>query len=115
MKPVSSGYFRSIGIPLLAGRPFERSDHEQRTAAAVLVGAVLKQGVVLLLVGIGLGLLGTTVLGSLIETLLYEVHASDPLTTGAVVLVVAGIGLLAAWLPARRAARVDPARALRPS
>jgi putative ABC transport system permease protein len=44
---------------------------------------------------------------------LFEVSATDPLTFGAVALLLAGIALLACWLPARRATKVDPLIALR--
>jgi ABC-type antimicrobial peptide transport system permease subunit len=46
-------------------------------------------------------------------SLLFEVEAGDPITLGAAGLVLAAVGVLAAWVPARRASRFDPVRALR--
>jgi ABC-type antimicrobial peptide transport system permease subunit len=48
-----------------------------------------------------------------LETLLFEVSGYDPLTVGVTVAVLAFVALVAAWIPARRAARVDPLAALR--
>jgi ABC-type lipoprotein release transport system permease subunit len=62
-----------------------------------------------LAVGIPLALLATR----LLRSLLYEVSASDPVTFFGVAALLAGVALVASWIPARRAARVDPAVALR--
>jgi putative ABC transport system permease protein len=78
-----------------------------------LVFLVLRQGAVPLLVGVGLGLLGALGIGRLIADLLYHVSPSDPLTLLATASVLLGIGLVSLWLPARRAARIDPMIALR--
>ena len=48
-----------------------------------------------------------------LTSLLFGVGAADPLTFGAIVLLISGVAFLAAWLPARRAAQVDPIVALR--
>ena len=48
-----------------------------------------------------------------LRTMLYDLAPSDPLTYGGVVVLLAGTAVAATWLPARRAARVDPVEALR--
>ena len=63
--------------------------------------------------GIVAGLAGARVAGRLLETLLYGVSSRDPLTLAIVPVLLAAIGLLATWLPGRRATRVDPTVALR--
>ena len=74
---------------------------------------VLGQGARLAATGLALGALVSLVLGALVESLLYGVPARDPLTYAAVIGVLAAAALLAAWLPARRAGRVNPMEALR--
>jgi ABC-type antimicrobial peptide transport system permease subunit len=74
---------------------------------------VLSRGVKLVAIGIVLGIGGSFLVGQLLGSLVYGVSSWDPLTYGAVVLLLGTIALLACWLPARRAARVDPLVALR--
>ena len=78
-----------------------------------LVLLVLRQGAVPLLVGVALGLLGALGIGRLIAGLLYQVSPYDPLTLLATAAILLAIGLASLWLPARRAARIDPMIALR--
>jgi ABC-type antimicrobial peptide transport system permease subunit len=63
--------------------------------------------------GTAAGLAAALMTGHLIEKLLFGVKAKDPVIYTAVVLGIAAVGLLANWIPARRAAAVDPMRALR--
>jgi hypothetical protein len=70
-------------------------------------------GLRLVLTGATLGVAGALALTRLASGALYGVAPSDPLTIAAAVLLLTGVALLACWLPARRAARVDPAVALR--
>ncbi len=64
------------------------------------------------LLGVAVGLAGAAAAGRAIAGLLFEVSATDPATFAGVVLVLATAALLASWLPAKRAARVEPTRAL---
>jgi len=80
---------------------------------ADLIRLVLFGGVRLSLVGIGIGLAAALFLSRLVETLLFEVRAHDPLVFLSSVGLLGCVALLAIYLPARRAARVDPMVALR--
>jgi putative ABC transport system permease protein len=64
-------------------------------------------------IGVGLGLLGAALLSSSIKTLLFNVRPTDPAVYAAVSLVLIAVALLASYLPARRASRIDPLTALR--
>jgi putative ABC transport system permease protein len=78
-----------------------------------VIGLVMGQGARLTAVGIGLGLLGALAFTRVLESLLYGVSARDPLTFVSIAGLLAAVALLATWLPARRAARVDPILAIR--
>jgi len=81
--------------------------------AGRVAAGVLSQGLRLVLAGVGLGLAGAWGASRLAAPLLYAVQPRDPLTFGAVAALLIGVGAGAAWLPARRATRVDPAEVLR--
>ena len=70
---------------------------------------------VLLAIGIVIGAAGALALSRVMESLLYEVSATDPLTFATVILVLAAVGAMAAYLPTKQATRVDPLLALRSS
>ena len=74
---------------------------------------ILRQGMGLVVMGVALGLLGALGLTHLLQGLLFEVGPTDPLTFVGVAAVLAAAALLACYVPARRAARVDPMIALR--
>jgi len=74
---------------------------------------VLRHGLLLTAIGLGAGLIGALIAGRLMQALLFHTAAYDPLVFGAVIVVLVVVSLLAALLPARRAARVDPLVALR--
>jgi putative ABC transport system permease protein len=93
---------REIGIRVALGADMTRIRH-----------LVLTQGVTLAAVGVASGLGAALALTRLLTTLLYGLSPRDPLTFVGVGLVLAGVALVACWLPARRAARVDPIVALR--
>ena len=74
---------------------------------------VLQQGLVLALIGVGVGLVCALGLTQVMSSLLFEVSATDPVTFIIAPLMLVGIALLACYVPARRATRVDPIAALR--
>jgi ABC-type antimicrobial peptide transport system permease subunit len=74
---------------------------------------VLRDGMGVTAIGVGLGLIGAAAASRLLETLLFGVSARDPLTFGGVAMLLTGVSIFATWLPARRAAAVDPLVALR--
>ena len=93
---------REIGIRLAVGA--QRNE---------VVSLLVRQGMKLALLGIGLGMIAAFALTRVIRNLLFGVGATDPLTFVSLLLVAGGVGLLACWLPARRASRIDPMVALR--
>ena len=80
---------------------------------AKVSGMLVRQGVAVVLVGLVVGLAGAFALTRLMEGVLFEVSARDPWVFGTVVVVLLAVGVLASWLPARRAARISPLEALR--
>jgi len=74
---------------------------------------VLKQGLALALLGMAIGVVAALALMRLLKSLLYEVQTSDPGTFAFVVGTLFVVALLACYIPARRATKVDPLVALR--
>jgi putative ABC transport system permease protein len=74
---------------------------------------VLGQGLRVVLLGVGIGLAVSLLLTRVMATLLYQVSATDPVILASVSAVLLGVALTAAFVPARRASRVDPMVALR--
>ena len=93
---------RELGIRIALGASHDR-----------VVRLVLGQGVALTITGVALGLVGAFWLTRLLSALLFGVHPTDAFTFGAVAVVLLGIASLASYLPARRAAHVDPVIAMR--
>jgi len=78
-----------------------------------ILAMAVRQGLALIGVGIGIGLVGALALTRVMTGLLYGVGATDPATFVAIVLLLALVSLLACYVPARRATRIDPLIALR--
>ena len=93
---------REIGVRMALG-----------ARASTVSGMVVRQGARLAGLGVALGLVGTVLLGRLLRPQLYGVTPFDAVTLAAVALLLAAVAILASWLPARRAARIQPMEALR--
>jgi ABC-type antimicrobial peptide transport system permease subunit len=93
---------REIGIRLALG-----AQH------SAVLGLILRRGLVLTVVGLVIGFAIAFASTRLLETQLYEVKVYDPFTFVSVALLLTVVSLLACYLPARRAAKVDPLEALR--
>lgn len=74
---------------------------------------VLREAAWLMAAGVVLGLAVAWALGRVVRSMLFGVEPTDPASAAAAVAVLVAAALLAAWIPARRAARLDPTRALR--
>ena len=78
-----------------------------------ILGLVVRQGAVLVTAGAAVGLAGAAASSRLLESFLYGVATDDRLTFVGAPLALAAVALVACWLPARRATRVDPMEVLR--
>lgn len=81
--------------------------------SANLRGLVVRQGLMPVAIGLGAGIVAALAIGRVISGLLFGVKLFDPITLGAVVAVLAAVSALACYIPAMRATRADPLRALR--
>ena len=93
---------REIGIRMALGASGER-----------VVSMVIRQGLALTLAGVLLGTAGAYAVTRVLRSLLYGVGERDPVTFVGVAVLLGAVALFASWLPARRAARVDPLAAIR--
>jgi predicted permease len=93
---------REIGVRLALG-----------AGSGDVLRMILSQGLRTIFVGVAIGIAGSLALTRTVESLLFGVTATDPLTFGGVTLLLVGAALLACFLPARRATKVDPMVALR--
>jgi len=81
--------------------------------AGDVLGMILRQGMRTVLIGMVIGIVGALAMTRTLESMLFEVNANDPLTFASVTLLLGLVALLACYIPARRAARVDPMVVLR--
>jgi ABC-type antimicrobial peptide transport system permease subunit len=93
---------REIGVRIALG-----------ATPAKILSLVLKQGARVTAVGVVIGIVGSLLLTRAIRSLLFGLTPTDPLTFAAVALLLIAVALLACWVPARHAAKVDPMVALR--
>src|SRR5207244_11316498 len=102
MSYAGSQRWREIGVRIALG-----------AQTCDVLGLVAGGGLRLTLAGVVIGLIGASALTRYLSSLLFEVKPTDPLTFAVIPLVLGAVALFACWLPARRAARVDPMVALR--
>jgi ABC-type antimicrobial peptide transport system permease subunit len=93
---------REIGVRMALG-----------AARTSVLGLILKQGMSLVLTGVLLGFAASLLVGRLLSGMLYGLTAGDPVSVAASAIVLIAVALLACYLPARWASRVDPVVALR--
>jgi ABC-type antimicrobial peptide transport system permease subunit len=93
---------REIGLRMALG-----------AAQASVLRLILKQGMSLVVTGVSIGFVAALFVGRLLSKMLYGVSASDPISVAGAVVVLLAVALLACYLPARWASRVDPLVALR--
>ncbi|MCA1604896.1 MAG: FtsX-like permease family protein, partial [Acidobacteria bacterium] len=74
---------------------------------------VLREGMMLVMVGLAIGLAGALAVTRLLSNFLYGISPTDPMTFIGISLLLVGVALLACYIPARRATKVDPGVALR--
>jgi len=109
----------SLGVFGIIGYLVSRRTHEIGVRMALgatgrdVIRLVMREGAWLTLAGVGLGLAGAMAMTRYLSSLLYGVSATDPITFVIAALSLAGAALLACYLPARKAAKVDPLIALR--
>ncbi len=108
-----------VGIYGLVSFSTARRTHEIGVRMALgaqtsdVLRLIIRQGVRPVLIGVGLGWAGALALTRLMTNLLYRVQSTDPLTLFVISLLLVGVALIACYLPARRATKVDPMIALR--
>jgi ABC-type antimicrobial peptide transport system permease subunit len=80
---------------------------------AQLAAMVIRQSLLPIAAGVVAGVAGSLASGRLLQEFLFHVRPGDPQVIAAIVVLLIGVGLAASWLPARRAAAIDPIAALR--
>jgi putative ABC transport system permease protein len=109
----------TIGVYSVLAYTTARRTHEIGIRMALgakgsdVLGLVIKTGLRLVVAGVALGSMASLALSRVIETQLWGVSAYDPVTLGGAVVLLLATGVLACWIPARRASRVEPLVALR--
>jgi putative ABC transport system permease protein len=109
----------AVGIYGVISYSVAQQTHEMGVRLALgasrgaILGLVIRQGMIFTFIGLAIGAAGSYGLAKLIKAMLYGVTETDSVTLAGVVTLLAGIALLACYLPARRATRIDPLIALR--
>ena len=93
---------REIGIRVALG-----------AARSQVLTLIMKQGLQVTALGVTIGLAGALAVNRLIASLLFGVQSTDPVTIGSVIATIAAVSVIAGWLPAWRASRLEPTLVLR--
>jgi len=109
------------GFGLFAVLAHDVSQRTQEIGIRMALGAqprtvltlVLRQGLLLTLAGLGAGIVGAVLITRMMQALLFGVSPTEPSVFGAIAALLLAVALLACWVPARRAMRLDPLQALR--
>jgi ABC-type antimicrobial peptide transport system permease subunit len=109
----------SIGIYGVMAYTFSQRTHEIGVRVALgaqrsdILRMALGEGMLLVAIGLGVGLVGAAIVTRFLRSMLYSVTATDPLTFASIALLLAAVALFACFIPAQRATQVDPLVALR--
>jgi len=109
----------SIGVYGVIASAVSQRTHEIGIRVALgalkgdVLGMIIRQGMALVGVGVLIGLIGAFALTRVMRNMLYSIGATDPVTFVAVTVILVGIALLACYIPARRATRIEPVIAIR--
>jgi ABC-type antimicrobial peptide transport system permease subunit len=116
---IAALFMASVGLYGVLSFSVSRRVQEMGIRMALGAGAgqviklVLRQGLMQMGVGLAIGLALAFGLSNVVGVLMFEVEPRDPMVFGTIVLVIAAVGMLASFVPARRATSVDPMAALR--
>jgi putative ABC transport system permease protein len=109
----------TVGIYGVMSYSFSQRTHELGIRIALgaqrwdILRMALAEGMRIVVIGLALGIAGAVMLTRIFRSMLFGVGAGDPITFISVSIILAGVALLACYIPARRATRVDPLAALR--
>ena len=109
----------AVGIVGVVGHSVAQRTHEIGIRMALGAGTVdvlrlmVNSNMAWVMMGLAVGIAGTAGLTRLLSGMLYEVRPLDPVVLGGVSLLLAAVALIASYLPARRASKIDPIAALR--
>jgi hypothetical protein len=109
----NTAIFSMVDAVLLRPLPYPEADRLVYLWSTLKSQGILNSGMALAVAGVALGVVSAWLLTRWMATMLFEVRATDPLTFASIALLLLGVALIACYIPARRAAKVDPMMALK--